>query len=136
MQANHYDQDEGDDQACKVQHCTGRQPHCAEARIYKIVQSRNLASSASLYCRLNDLRAAQPSPILPDYTTSMMESSTCAYRASLLYFNEDPAFSDAAYHWHKDGLLVISKGHIVSAGDYADLINTLPAGTSVVDFRG
>ncbi len=66
----------------------------------------------------------------------MKETALCAYRASLLYFSDDPAFSEQACHWHEDGLLVVADGHIVAAGDYASVAPTLPAGTPVTDYRG
>ena len=59
-----------------------------------------------------------------------------AYRASLLHFHADPAFSDEAYSWHEDGLLVIQDGHVKAAGDYAQLIATLPDGVTPHDYRG
>ena len=59
-----------------------------------------------------------------------------AYRASLLHFKADPAFSADAYAWHKDGLLVVEAGKVRAAGDYAQLVETLPAGTEVIDHSG
>jgi guanine deaminase len=59
-----------------------------------------------------------------------------AYRASLLHFNDDPAFQKNAYSYHEDGLLVVNDGKIHLAGDYASSINLLPAGTQVHDHRG
>ena len=59
-----------------------------------------------------------------------------AYRASLLHFHADPAFSDNAYAWHTDGLLVIADGKVQAAGDYATLLPTLPPATPVHDYSG
>ena len=59
-----------------------------------------------------------------------------AYRASLLHFNADPAFSADAFAWHKDGLLVVQAGKVTAAGDYAQLIESLPVGTEVIDYSG
>ena len=59
-----------------------------------------------------------------------------AYRASLLHFNDDPAFHQNAYSWHEDGLLVVNDGHVHVAGDYAQLIDFLPPGTPLHDYRG
>jgi guanine deaminase len=59
-----------------------------------------------------------------------------AFRASLLYFSADPAFSEHAHHWHEDGLLLVDGKHIRAAGDYAALAPALPAGTTVHDYRG
>ncbi|MBJ7313195.1 guanine deaminase [Rugamonas sp. CCM 8940] len=59
-----------------------------------------------------------------------------AYRASLLHFNDDPAFHKDAYNWHEDGLLIVNDGHVHVAGDYAQLIDFLPPGTPLQDYRG
>jgi guanine deaminase len=59
-----------------------------------------------------------------------------AYRASLLHFHADPAFTEDAYAWHEDGLLVVEDGRIKAAGDYAQLIETLPPGLEPHDYRG
>jgi guanine deaminase len=59
-----------------------------------------------------------------------------AYRASLLHFHADPAFSDHAHAWHEDGLLIVADGHVVAAGDHAALLPTLPDGAVVHDYRG
>ena len=59
-----------------------------------------------------------------------------AYRASLLHFHADPAFSDNPYAWHRDGLLIVDAGKVQAAGDYATLAATLPAGAEVHDYSG
>ncbi|WP_338770940.1 guanine deaminase [Massilia sp. METH4] len=59
-----------------------------------------------------------------------------AYRAGLLTFHADPAFSERAYSWHEDGLLIVANGKIQAAGDWANLQGTLPPGTPVTDYRG
>lgn len=59
-----------------------------------------------------------------------------AYRASLLHFHADPAFSEDAYAWHEDGLLVVADGRVRAAGDYAALLDSLPPGVEVRDYRG
>ncbi len=59
-----------------------------------------------------------------------------AYRASLLHFHADPAFSESAHAWHRDGLLVVAAGRVQAAGDYDQLIGALPPGTPVHDLRG
>ncbi|MES2151738.1 MAG: guanine deaminase [Pseudomonadota bacterium] len=59
-----------------------------------------------------------------------------AYRASLLHFHADPAFSENAYAWHEDGLLVVDGDKVQAAGDYAALAPALPPGTSLHDYRG
>ena len=47
-----------------------------------------------------------------------------AYRSSILYFTNDPAFHQQAYAWHEDGLLIIEDGKVLAAGDYTALKNT------------
>ncbi|MFZ3288134.1 MAG: guanine deaminase [Telluria sp.] len=59
-----------------------------------------------------------------------------AYRASLLHFHADPAFSEHAFSWHEDGLLVVAGDKIHAAGDYAQLAATLPPGLVPLDYRG
>lgn len=63
-------------------------------------------------------------------------STVQAYRASLLHFHADPAFSADACLWHEDGLLIVADGKVQAAGEYAQLLATLPAGVQVVDYRG
>lgn len=62
--------------------------------------------------------------------------TTKAFRASILHFTGDPAFSDQAHNWHEDGLLVIADGRVQAAGDYDQLKDTLPEGTLVREYRG
>ncbi len=59
-----------------------------------------------------------------------------AYRASVLHFNADPAFSDASISWHEDGLLIVANGKVRAAGDYAALAPMLAPGTPVHDYSG
>ncbi|WP_370660745.1 guanine deaminase [Zemynaea arenosa] len=62
-----------------------------------------------------------------------------AYRASLLHFHADPAFTekpDDAYAYHEDGLLLIVDGKVHAAGDYATLAPTLPQDVTITDYRG
>src|ERR1700741_755473 len=63
-------------------------------------------------------------------------STLKAFRASILHFTADPAFSADAHAWHEDGLLVIHEGRVQAAGEYALLKDTLPPGTQVRDYRG
>jgi guanine deaminase len=65
-----------------------------------------------------------------------MTAATHAYRASLLYFSDDPAFSEEACHWHEDGLLLVAEGRITAAGDYAKLAGKLAPDTPLIDYRG
>ncbi|MBA5688379.1 guanine deaminase [Rugamonas apoptosis] len=59
-----------------------------------------------------------------------------AYRASLLHFHADPAFSEHAHSWHEDGLLLVDEGRVVAAGDYTTLHATLAPGTPLHDYSG
>lgn len=65
-----------------------------------------------------------------------MSTPLQAYRASVLHFHADPAFTDQAFSWHEDGLLLVDGGTIRAAGDYAALAPTLPEGTQLHDYRG
>ncbi|MBC7456444.1 MAG: guanine deaminase [Massilia sp.] len=67
---------------------------------------------------------------------SMATSQVRAYRASLLHFHADPAFAEQAYSWHEDGLLLVDGEKIHAAGDYAQLVHTLPEGVEIHDYRG
>jgi guanine deaminase len=58
------------------------------------------------------------------------------YRASVLHFHADPAFSEQAFSWFEDGLLIVDDGRVLAAGDYARLAPTLAAGTDIIDYRG
>lgn len=66
----------------------------------------------------------------------MTTPSTCVYRASLLYFSDDPQFSEHACRWHEDGLLQVEQGRITAVGDYGDLADRLPPDAAVLDYRG
>ncbi|HEY8608993.1 MAG TPA: guanine deaminase [Noviherbaspirillum sp.] len=59
-----------------------------------------------------------------------------AYRASILHFNDDPAFSGQAHAWHEDGLLVVADGRVLAAGDHVRLHPALPPDAVVHDYRG
>jgi guanine deaminase len=67
---------------------------------------------------------------------SLAKPAVQAYRASLLSFHADPAFSDHAHDWHEDGLLIVDGDRVAAAGDYATLAATLAPGTPVCDWRG
>jgi guanine deaminase len=70
-------------------------------------------------------------------THSQPLSPSCqAYRAGILHFTADPAFNDNAYAWYEDGLLIVHEGRVQAVGDYAQLRDTLPAGTSIADYGG
>jgi len=62
--------------------------------------------------------------------------SVQAYRASLLHFHADPAFSEQSHSWHADGLLIVADGKVRAAGDYAALAATLPPGVDITDYSG
>ncbi|MET0961865.1 MAG: guanine deaminase [Noviherbaspirillum sp.] len=65
-----------------------------------------------------------------------MNSPVQAYRGSVLHFSDDPAFAGDAFDWHEDGLLVVDGGHVLAAGDHAQLLASLPPGAVVHDLRG
>jgi guanine deaminase len=68
--------------------------------------------------------------------SELAPSTVQAYRASVLSFHADPAWSHEACDWHEDGLLIVDKGKVSAFGDYATLAPTLAAGTVVTDYRG
>ena len=59
-----------------------------------------------------------------------------AYRASLLHYHADPAFTAEAGNWHQDGLLIVADGKVRAAGDYDRMFATLAADVEVIDYRG
>lgn len=59
-----------------------------------------------------------------------------ALRGRLLWFVDDPhVVGEAAHRYVEDGLLVIENGLIRAAGEAAELLPTLPAGTEIADHR-
>ena len=67
---------------------------------------------------------------------STVTNQVQAYRASLLHFHADPAFSDSALAWHEDGLLVVEGGKVKAAGDYDTLLASLQPDLPVHNYRG
>ncbi|QGZ41343.1 guanine deaminase [Pseudoduganella flava] len=63
-------------------------------------------------------------------------STVQAWRAGLLTFHADPAFSENAHSWIEDGLLIVADGKVQAAGDWSTLHASLPPGTPVTDWRG
>lgn len=61
---------------------------------------------------------------------------TAAFRASILYFTDDPACNPDAMHWHSDGLLLLSDEKIAAAGDYHLLKTQLPPELTVSHWPG
>jgi guanine deaminase len=59
-----------------------------------------------------------------------------AYRASLLYFTDDPLTNPDALQWHSDGLLIVANGLIVAAGDFDKLKHQLEPGVAIQHFSG
>jgi guanine deaminase len=59
-----------------------------------------------------------------------------AYRGSVLHFIADPSLRDDACRWHEDGLLIVSDGRVLDAGDHDRLASTLPGDTIHHDYRG
>ncbi|CAG9165315.1 Guanine deaminase [Cupriavidus laharis] len=69
-------------------------------------------------------------------TTPPTPSITRAIRGRVLHFLHDPQFHEDAYQYWEDGLLIVTAGRIVAAGDYTALASRIPAGAEVVDHRG
>ena len=71
-------------------------------------------------------------------TTMPPTSNTVhAYRGRVLHFLHDPQYRERdAYEYWEDGLLVVSGGKVLQAGDYAALRENLPAGTQLHDYSG
>jgi len=58
-----------------------------------------------------------------------------AYRAQLLTFRDDPAFSDDNAVHETDGLLLVEDGRVVAAGAYAALRNAIAPDAIARDLR-
>jgi guanine deaminase len=67
----------------------------------------------------------------------MAQTKTRAIRGRLLEFLDDPAVVGAAasHRYHRDGLLVIEDGRIAKVGDARSLLQELPPGTPVNEYR-
>lgn len=49
--------------------------------------------------------------------------SACLHRGALLHFLDDPALAgEDSYAYHEDGALLVKDGHVIAAGDAADII--------------
>ncbi|PRC91107.1 guanine deaminase [Solimicrobium silvestre] len=68
--------------------------------------------------------------------TNAGKNVTQAYRASILYFTNDPAFDSQATVWHEDGVLIACDGKVQAVGAYAQLKNTLAEDVVIQDYRG
>jgi guanine deaminase len=68
-------------------------------------------------------------------TNLITKTNRQAYRASIFYFNTDPANGEQAYHWYPDGLLVVENGRIVDVGTFDYLITSSAADVKWVDYR-
>ena len=70
---------------------------------------------------------AKPEPML---------TADQALRGRLLWFTDDPETAgDGAHRFVEDGVLVLSAGRILAAGEAAGLLPRLPAGVPVIDHR-
>lgn len=59
-----------------------------------------------------------------------------AYRASLLYFTDDPLTHPDALQWHSDGLLIVANGLVVAAGGFDQLKSLLAQDVVIQHFPG
>jgi guanine deaminase len=59
-----------------------------------------------------------------------------AHRASIFHLLDDPRYNPDAYQFIEDGLLVVTNGKVVSVGDAAQSLASLPPGTEVVKHEG
>jgi guanine deaminase len=69
-------------------------------------------------------------------TTNPALPTTRAIRGRVLHFLHDPQFHEDAFGYWEDGVLIVSAGRVVAAGDYTGLASQIPAGAEVVDHRG
>ena len=71
---------------------------------------------------------AELNPVKP------VTSSLKAYRASIFHLLDDPRTNNQAYQFIDDGLLVVRDGKVVSIGDAASALASLPQGTEITRF--
>ena len=66
-----------------------------------------------------------------------MTGKARAWRASILHFLSDPGSGDdpRATEYFEDGLLVVAEGRVSAIGAAAELLATLPRGTTITDCR-
>ncbi len=69
-------------------------------------------------------------------TTPPTPAITRAIRGRVLHFLRDPQFHDDAHQYWENGVLIVTAGRIVAAGDYNVLAPQIPAGAEVIDHRG
>ena len=64
-------------------------------------------------------------------------SAVTVFRGEIVDFVGDPATQgDAAHRHYADGVLVVRDGHVATLGAATEVLATLPAGTTVIDYRG
>jgi guanine deaminase len=67
---------------------------------------------------------------------AMASGQITGYRGQVFYFTDNPAFSQDAYKYHKDGVLYVQDGKILEAGDYSILKSKYTNNTTIVDYSG
>src|SRR5476649_578420 len=72
---------------------------------------------------------------LTRFTGDVSPMTQTAYRAQLLTFRDDPAFSDDNAVHETDGLLLVEEGRVVAAGAYAALRDAIAPDAIVRDLR-
>ncbi len=67
-----------------------------------------------------------------------MNTTTVAFRGSLLHYLRDPGAGAAAdaVQYHEDGALVVRDGLVLEAGNARDVLARLPADAEVTDYSG
>ena len=64
-------------------------------------------------------------------------SGVQAFRSSILHFTDDPReLGESAVAYFDDGILLIENGKVRQLGDAKILLQTLPTGVEVMDYRG
>src|SRR5437016_4866309 len=61
-----------------------------------------------------------------------------AYRASLLYFLDNPfdsGFNPSSYVYYEDGLLIVRSGYILDIGATQELLPILPRGIPITEYE-
>lgn len=61
---------------------------------------------------------------------------TRAFRGRVLHFLRDPQYHEQACEYWEDGVLIVSGGRVIAAGDHDTLASRIPADAERIDHRG
>src|ERR1700709_524895 len=114
-------------------HC-GRFPRVCRDQVVHRPQKRNQAGDVD--CRRAVVAVVDTAiRALTRFTGDVSPMTQTAYRAQLLTFRDDPAFSDDNAVHETDGLLLVEDGRVVAAGAYSALRDAIAPDAIMKDLR-